>query len=311
MAFLYDLPTPVKAVVTTRERVLLYSPIRLEQLLQEAALNLIGKESHEKDAGISQAQALKLYNHIGGIPAALIYAIGQVASGYSVETVLDRVPRVDSDIARFCFEGSMEPLRGKPAHHLLMAIAMFPKPPIREALAFIAGYQANPITVEEGLAQLRKISLLREQEGRYAMLPLTREYALYQVLADVVDVAAHRGEDDGAFLLPLDPLHERFEIADRGLHRLGRLQDEGQLHLAGAEQVADRLHPRQQNVVDDVERLVALHREAAEIGFETLPVAIDDALGEPVFELFRTASFFSAFSIVRSSNSAMKACSGS
>ena len=33
---------------------------------------------------------------------------------------------------------------------------------------------------------------------------------------------------------------------------------------------------------------MALHRQV-EIGFEVEPVAIDDALGEPVFELFRPA----------------------
>ena len=111
-----------------------------------------------------------------------------------------------------------------------------------------------------------------------------------EVLADVVDVAAHRGEHDGASLLALDPLHEGFEVADRRLHRLGRLEDEGQLHLAGAEQVADRLHAGEQDVVDDVERLVAPHRQL-EIGFEIEPVAIDDALREPLFELFRAALF--------------------
>jgi len=68
------------------------------------------------------------------------------------------------------------------------------------------------------------------------------------------------------------------------------LQHEGELHLAGAEQVADRLHAGQEDVVDDVERRVALHRQL-EIGFEIEPVAIDDALGEPVFELFRPALF--------------------
>src|SRR5207248_7580214 len=63
----------------------------------------------------------------------------------------------------------------------------------------------------------------------------------------------------------------------------------GQLHLAGAEEVADRLHTVEQDVVDDVERRVALHREV-EIGLEPLPVAVDDALGETVLELFRPAA---------------------
>ena len=66
------------------------------------------------------------------------------------------------------------------------------------------------------------------------------------------------------------------------------MQHEGQLHLAGAEQLADRLHAAEQVVVDDVERRIDLHRQI-EIGFEVLPVAVDDALREAVLELFRAA----------------------
>ena len=46
--------------------------------------------------------------------------------------------------------------------------------------------------------------------------------------------------------------------------------------------------PSEQDIVDDVERLVALHRQV-EIGFEVEPVAVDDALREAVLELFRAA----------------------
>ena len=81
-----------------------------------------------------------------------------------------------------------------------------------------------------------------------------------QVLADVVHVAFHRGEHDGAFLLALDALHVRFEIRHRRLHRLGALQHERQLHLARAEQFADDFHAVEQHVVDDVEWRQRLHR---------------------------------------------------
>jgi hypothetical protein len=143
MSFLYDLPASVKIIITSRERMLLFSPIRLEQLPLEAALNLIEKETREKDADIDSQQALELYRHIGGIPAALVYAVGQIASGYSLETVLEKVPQAGSDVARFCFESSLELLRGLPAHRLLMTIAMFPKPPRRAAIADTANLRAD------------------------------------------------------------------------------------------------------------------------------------------------------------------------
>src|SRR5438270_5240723 len=49
-------------------------------------------------------------------------------------------------------------------------------------------------------------------------------------------------------------LHVLLEVADRGLHHLGALQHERQLHLTGAEQLTDDLHALEQGVVDDLER---------------------------------------------------------
>jgi tetratricopeptide (TPR) repeat protein len=181
MSFLYELPASVKVVITTRERVQIYSPIRLEQLDQEEALALIQKEAQDKETDVSKMQALSLYQHIGGIPVALIYAIGQLASGFSFETVLSRIPETSSDVARFCFEGSIGPLRGQRAHDLLMAIAMFPKSPLPGAVVDIAGLRGDLTGFETGITQLQKLSLIRQYEGRYRMLPLTREYALSEL----------------------------------------------------------------------------------------------------------------------------------
>ena len=190
ISFLYDLPPAVKVVITTRERAL-FSPIRLKQLTEEAALHLIAKEAREKGAEMSQEQALALYRRIGGIPAALVYAIGWVAGGYSVESVLNKVLMGGGDVARFCFEGSVGPIRGQGAYHLLMATAIFPEPPVRPAIAYTAGLATDPLTVEEGLAQLQQLSLVSQQEGRYGMLPLTREYAL-------TELAKHTEFEQGA-----------------------------------------------------------------------------------------------------------------
>ena len=101
-----------------------------------------------------------------------------------------------------------------------------------------------------------------------------------QVLADVVHVALHGRQHDGAFLLALDPFHERFQVGDRGLHRLGALQHERQLHLARAEQLAHHLHAVEQDVVDDVERRQC-HQRLVEFRGQPLAVAIDDAVLQP------------------------------
>ena len=78
------------------------------------------------------------------------------------------------------------------------------------------------------------------------LVTVVRQDYVNQVFADVVHVAFngrqdHRALGSGAAFF----LHERFEETYRGLHCLGGLQNEGQLHLAAAKQVAHNFHPLQ------------------------------------------------------------------
>ncbi len=107
------------------------------------------------------------------------------------------------------------------------------------------------------------------------LVAVVRQNNVDQVLADVVDVALHGREHDRAFVAALDPLHVRLEVSDRGLHGLGALEHERELHLAAAEQFAHHLHAIQEVHVDDVERRVPGQR-LVEVGLEALAVAIDD-----------------------------------
>lgn len=104
LAFLYDLPPSVKVVITTRERAL-FSPIRLEQLSEEDGLPLIRHEAEDKGVRLDGEPALTLYRRTGGVAGAIVYAVGQMATGHSVEAVLARLAQASGDVARFCFEG--------------------------------------------------------------------------------------------------------------------------------------------------------------------------------------------------------------
>ena len=79
--------------------------------------------------------------------------------------------------------------------------------------------------------------------------------------------------------LALDLVHVGLQVGDRRLHGLGRLQHEGQLHLAGAEELAHRLHAVEEHVVDDEERGEAAGQRLVELVGEAVAVAVDDALG--------------------------------
>jgi tetratricopeptide (TPR) repeat protein len=182
LSFLYDLPPTVKVIITTRDQAL-FVPIRLGCLPKEHGLNLIQQEAREKGVYLSAEQSQELVEGVSGVPAAIIYAIGQMAAGYFLQDVLAQIKHPDGDVARFCFTGTVTPLRGTPPHYLLMALALFVQPVARETAASVAFDQADPIATSQGIAKLQQLSLVYQYQGRYDLLALTREYALAELAA--------------------------------------------------------------------------------------------------------------------------------
>jgi tetratricopeptide (TPR) repeat protein len=177
LAFLYELPPTVKAVITTREQIV-FVPVRLTSMPEGDGLCLIRHEAKEKGVSLSDKDSQALYKMTGGIPVAISYAIGQLANGYPIQEVLSGVSKSTGDVARFCFETSVKPLEGQTAHKLLMALALFPIPALQDALVQVAAPDTENNTINSDLARLRGLSLVRQENNRYSMLPLTREYAL-------------------------------------------------------------------------------------------------------------------------------------
>lgn len=182
LAFLFDLPPTVKVIITTREQAL-FVPIRLSCLSLEAGLRLINHEANEKGISLTPEESQLLFTRVSGIPAALIYAIGQMAAGYLLSDVLSQIIQPEGDIARFCFQGAIAPLRETSAHDLLMALSLCMQPITRETVANIAFGNADPVTTSQGLAKLQQLSLVSHQQGYYGLLALTREYSLAELAA--------------------------------------------------------------------------------------------------------------------------------
>jgi alkylated DNA nucleotide flippase Atl1 len=184
ISFLYDLPTHVKIILTTRERIALL-PISLKHLSPNDGLQLIQQQAIEKGLNFSEENSKLLYQRTGGIPLAIVYAIAQVSDGYPLQFVLERLALATGDMARFCFEQSVQTMKQKPPHKLLMSLAIFPEPPIPSSVGEIAGLTTSPDLINDGLARLQKLSLvnLNQETGRYEMLSLTREYALAELAA--------------------------------------------------------------------------------------------------------------------------------
>jgi AAA+ ATPase superfamily predicted ATPase len=197
LGFLDNLPGSTKAIVTTRSVLPSYSHISLDSLPREESMKLIKQQINAKKNVVLSAQERKaLYERFGGLPAALIYAVGQIENGAPAKELIDNSIPLPNDIVRYCFENSVAPLRGEPAHKLLMASAFFPKSPTKEALVKVAGLGTEPIyIVKEALEQLTKLSLISRDKGRFKILPLTREYALAELFSEA-KVAEKEGRKD-------------------------------------------------------------------------------------------------------------------
>ena len=131
---------------------------------------------------LTNADTVRLYDRTGGVPLALVWTIGLIGRGRSVDAALARLGEPTNDIVRFCFEGSVEHIQDKPAHKVLLALAVFAVDASRDALGRVA--DLRPLDRDEGLSDLEQLSLVNKRGDRFSYLPLTRTFAQAELERD-------------------------------------------------------------------------------------------------------------------------------
>ena len=97
-------------------------------------------------------------------------------------------------------------------------------------------------------------------------IPVVAQNDLDQVLADIMDVALYRGQNDLAPRRTLALLHELLEMIDGSLHRLCRLQHLGDNKFVVIEEASNLAHSSHQRTVDHIERRHTLRELRIQIG---------------------------------------------
>ncbi len=131
------------------------------------------------------------------------------------------------------------------------------------------------------------------------LIVVAPQHDAHDILADVVHVAFDGGHQDASagswrflagvgFLL----LHERFQVGHRSFHHAGRLDDLGQKHLAGREQIADLAHAVHQRPFDDLQAAVELLPRFFRVLFDEPVDAFDQGLDQPLFDGARAPGKF-------------------
>lgn len=186
IAFLRELPAPTKCIVTSRHRIDVAFPVRLTGMDEGEAIELMKNECQRLDVFLVPESIKRLYDRTGGVPLAMVLSIAQIAKGFGLETILDRLGKPSSDIARFCFDYSLEKL-SKNEWKLLMSLSMFSAGTTREFLGEIS--ELAEIDRDTGLAELEKLSLINRSSNRFWMLPLSLEYVHEKISVEEPEIA--------------------------------------------------------------------------------------------------------------------------
>jgi LuxR family glucitol operon transcriptional activator len=178
LMFLRMLPDPTKAIVTTRHRIDVAYPLRLRGLSDADALTLIQQEAARKHVVVPSEAQEKLFQKTGGIPLAIVWSIGLVGLGKSIESTLRQLSQGQNDISKFCFEAAVAQIQDQDAYNLLLALAIFEESVNRDFAGIVVGLSDDHIRRDDGLSELIRLSLANKDGDRFSLLPLTRTFAL-------------------------------------------------------------------------------------------------------------------------------------
>jgi LuxR family glucitol operon transcriptional activator len=104
--------------------------------------------------------------------------VAQLARGYGLTEALERLHRLEGDFGHYHFAPLFRSLQGQAAYYLILALALFPQPATKGAIAHTALLDVT--ACGDGFATLYQHSWVtwQRQDDRYALLPLVRTYAL-------------------------------------------------------------------------------------------------------------------------------------
>ena len=178
LTFLSELPSPSKAIITSREKVSQTYAVPLKELPWEFAKELISKECEKHEVVLDDTAMRLLYDKTGGIPLAIVWSVAQLPL-YDLKHILKRLTDNKDVVARYCFESVINSIREQDAYWVLLALSLFAIDADRRAIGFIAGLAEDDFLRDESLAMLEQRSLIYKEssQGRYRMLPLTKMFA--------------------------------------------------------------------------------------------------------------------------------------
>lgn len=210
LAFLREIPTPSKVIITDRRPVHGSCSIALSALQQRDAMSMIRNQCKQdllyERLNLNDEQVENLADRTGGIPLAIIWALSQIAAtGAAPSTVIRRLSDSGtSPVLDFLFKESYEMI-WENSRKILAALSIPGTPVMGEMLCEWLGMK--PDDVEDALDQLKAFALIEQRplghnNGLNPMCPSMLRY--YRVFTLTREFVRNRGMQLGqAFRLSI------------------------------------------------------------------------------------------------------------
>lgn len=193
VSFLNELPPPSKSIITDRRSVQSSRAIRLLELPEEEAANLIKTNCKINNISLTDEKISELVEKTGGIPLAIVWAIGQMgAKGWGINHVFRNLANTGaSPVLEFLFAESFRCISDK-SRKALAVLSIVDHPVtgtmIRDWLMF------GTDDAEDAISELIQYALISEQKVNscttdssvptiprtYKILPLVRNFTINQ-----------------------------------------------------------------------------------------------------------------------------------
>ena len=241
ISFLREIPAPSKVLITSRKQVDVAYRIRLKEISFENVKRLIHIKEQAKEIIVGNKHQKELYDRIGGVPLAIIWSLSQLAMGFEMSSVIQKIDTPSNEIAQYCFESIVQNLTSD-ALKLLMTLSMFAVDGSREAIGGVAKLADSERDV--GLVELERYSLVNRFAGRFDLLPLTKQFVIElrsrdpQMDAEIsesftnyfVDFSSQLGGKQGWRTYHiLDPDLQNLQLVIEKLYQLGKHEELGKM----------------------------------------------------------------------------------
>lgn len=183
LSFLRELPDPTKAIVTTRHRIDVAYSLRITGLSEIHTKELIGIEATQREIELENNQLSEFIETTAGIPLAIVWTLSLIKRGHQSKYAIERLKHGTSDIARFCFDESIETISGMDAYNVLLSLSLFDANVTLNMLRRVTELE-NEFSLDDAIADLIQLSLINQEKNFYSMLPLTRSYVYEQFLKE-------------------------------------------------------------------------------------------------------------------------------